>query len=779
MSTTNTTFTVENLVAKYINFVEENCPKTWEFDGEKQFLAPMFNLGDPERQLLITLYNKVTGEDADYKIQEALSEYSKGFYKKALNEEELLFLCEHFAEVSTICFSHIAKHEGAFLPSQQDIELVKQNLNPVAGSTIFIAGSSFCEIAILFPNCIIKGYTLEEDISRRDIIWALGQIRLYSLGVQSLIHPSAEICMDQSYLHDVDYVVWIPAFRDGFNFDLAYSVYQMLSNKAQMLLFMRDYKAKGEINELSKALVHDKTIQSIVSYESDWCGFMIRKIFIHVDKLGHTIVKIKDIQSENPIDIFSENLDSELLWPGYYVVERPKNGIPFSDIATLVDLSDVEIVRGDDGWILPDHVKKMPVVTPSKMAKDYRDANLLSRDLYLAEDSAFDDYISWIRVLDQPCVLLYGNQEKYVAGFVRDLPQTGIATIAPVACLVPKAGVDVRYITALLFSHEVKQQFVKICDAEVTARTLDFVLKKVIVPCHTDKERLSYLAEANYEALNSTKFEMEKTFMERLEQKKKDYINEVRMRKHDMRPHLRQLASTERLMLHYIDQIDDLDELKNVLRNNLNYMHEARVSISKLVDHLSEEECFGKPEQVDINDYLIELENKHNNAEGFVINYCCDDHIRKSDSMTLILSEELAKQKGKSRDETAISLDALHLYVNIARLDLMRLINNIIENAKTHGFTDSNRNDYYINVLLSIDSERNMYQIDFCNNGNPLPKGMDKVRFGIKGEKAGQTGRTGCGGYIIKSIVSHYEGDYDIFSRDHETIVRIYLPILI
>jgi nitrogen-specific signal transduction histidine kinase len=55
---------------------------------------------------------------------------------------------------------------------------------------------------------------------------------------------------------------------------------------------------------------------------------------------------------------------------------------------------------------------------------------------------------------------------------------------------------------------------------------------------------------------------------------------------------------------------------------------------------------------------------------------------------------------------------------------------------------------------------------------------MTKDRFGIRGEKAGLTGGTGQGGHIIKSIVEHYGGDYDVFQDDASTVVRIYLPIM-
>jgi len=46
-----------------------------------------------------------------------------------------------------------------------------------------------------------------------------------------------------------------------------------------------------------------------------------------------------------------------------------------------------------------------------------------------------------------------------------------------------------------------------------------------------------------------------------------------------------------------------------------------------------------------------------------------------------------------------------------------------------------------------------------------MPKGMNAHRYGIKGEKAGLTGNTGTGGYIVKEIVEHYKGSYEIINN--------------
>lgn len=65
MQTANNNFTVEALVAKYRNFVKENCPK------DPEIMDPIDTY--PEAHLLVTLYKRVAGENTDQNILEALS----------------------------------------------------------------------------------------------------------------------------------------------------------------------------------------------------------------------------------------------------------------------------------------------------------------------------------------------------------------------------------------------------------------------------------------------------------------------------------------------------------------------------------------------------------------------------------------------------------------------------------------------------------------------------------------------------------------------------------
>lgn len=300
-------------------------------------------------------------------------------------------------------------------------------------------------------------------------------------------------------------------------------------------------------------------------------------------------------------------------------------------------------------------------------------------------------------------------------------------------------------------------------------------LKDILVPWNElligDERNRLHAEEEAFKAQN-----------EKYEEMKTDYINEVKMRKHDMRPHLRQLASSQRLMLYYINSVSNIDELKTNLRNQLEHSQGALGNLSAIVDHLSDEEQFGDPELLNIDNALLDIEVNHDDGEGFVIEYDCNnDSFLNSGIKIPNIAEQLEMGREQGVDMVNFirekAKEKLPLFVNIAAIDFQRLVTNIVENARRHGFTDKVRDDYYIGIELSYNSERGMYQIDFTNNGNPLPDGMTKSRFGIRGEKAGLTAGTGSGGYIVKSIVNHYRGDYDIFCKEGITTVRILLPI--
>uniref|UniRef100_UPI004038B3CC sensor histidine kinase n=1 Tax=Segatella hominis TaxID=2518605 RepID=UPI004038B3CC len=796
MQTVNNNFTVEALVAKYRNFVDEHCPKESYWDPKEGNISGPFDPIDcyAEAHLLVTLYKRIAGENTDQNILEALSKYVAAFYTNALNEEEMDFLANHFSKVSTFIFNNFAdKYTKGWIsrPTQKVYEIIEKLKKVEAGKTIFIGGAGLCDMALLFPNCTIKGYSeygFFEELSGDKEMWALGQIRLFAAGIKSEIKPLYEDTKNSQYMSDVDIAIFDTADRYSYPFSNGSEhLFQYMKPNSEFLLFLDKQNAAGNsMAGLTKMLVEKKCIYSIVSFEEPNTILSTTKttICVRANKSTSDVVCIKNNATGEQMQLSTNMLDPTILWPSYYLTEKPKEGISLSEIVSFLDFrpkkkEDIVFKKttfNDEKecieWILSDKEKTIPVIAPINLSTGYEDAELYEAQLKQAGDPLFEKFLGWLGKISLPCVFCYGRKDKFVAGYIRKIPSEGIVAYRQLVCLVPKKGIDVRYVAALLLTPEVRNQIISICEGEVDAQLFPLIMDKIIVPSHTDLERATFLSEANYKAIGSSKKKME----DRLNEKKAEYINEVRMRKHDMRPHLRQMASSERLMLHYLDNINDIEDLKKLLKKQISTSHNALQSLSELVEHLSNEERFGEPECVNLNDYFHNIEK--NSEVNFTIKVSCEKALAQRKKEIEELKEKNKKENVPSMqdmDEKTITECSLDVY--IAPVDLDRIINNIIENARRHGgLSDGRKSDYYISIDVKIDYQRDMYQIDFSNNGKPLPKGMTKERYGLKGEKAGPNAGTGSGGYIVKSIVEHYGGDFDLFSTDGITTIRIYLP---
>ena len=499
------------------------------------------------------------------------------------------------------------------------------------------------------------------------------------------------------------------------------------------------------------------------------------------------------------VHIENSILRANLLAPNVYVVEKPsdeENPVPLSSICNLVSamVRDVQFdLPEDTPWIKMSDLT--PLFTGDMNMSDLSKADCPnnppftegSNDYYFDHGEFVDNM--WVQIgtakgyhvfkyrqstfLDgNTDAVLYECSEKHGGrGAVVSATGKPYAVSSGILVFCPKNSLDVYSLAALLRLPIVYRQLQAYHKYGIGVH-----LDDILVP--TDKR---VVGDELYRMKREESVTNE--LGDKVQAMKTEYINEVRMRKHDIRPHLRQLASSERLMFHYIDNANDMEELKKNLKSQLEHSHIALTSISTIVDHLSDEEKFGEPEILNIDGILSGIEVNHDDSEGFVIKYDCnEDSFRNHEILIPNIAEqwEMARELGLDmvkfvKDK---SQEELPLFMNIASVDFQRMVSNIIENARRHGFTDKRRGDYYIGIELSYNSERDMYQIDFTNNGNLLPEGMTKARYGIKGDKAGLAAGSGSGGYIVKSIVNHYGGDYDVFCKDGITTIRILLPIV-
>jgi len=347
---------------------------------------------------------------------------------------------------------------------------------------------------------------------------------------------------------------------------------------------------------------------------------------------------------------------------------------------------------------------------------------------------------------------------------------------------IPNDGIDSEYLCMVLAKVEIPTIGVGVSHISKTR-----LLRYQIALPSLEQQRSTY-----QEARHAAMLEQVKSLHleEVLDRRMAEYVSEIRSRKHDMKPHIRQIMSACSNMSIYLERKSEFsqEEFDAFMQEELLAQSKAIKMLDTLLDVFSREEKFGTPEIVNIEKFLKEyfLPGEDYNSVNKV------DYQSIADYGYNV--PERFFDENNVESSTTNYVDGLNVFA--AKDDLIRLFSNLVENAKQHAFVGHDKQRNFIHTRLSIDQERDMFKIEVINNGNPFPEGMDKLHYGIRGEKAGPHAGTGEGGYIVKSIVEHYEGDYDISSvyfyfyfydeegRDSEnpdvsigSAVIIYLPI--
>lgn len=793
MQTVNNNFTVEALVAKYRNFVDEHCPKESYWDPKEGNISGPLDPIDcyAEAHLLVTLYKRIAGENTDQNILEALSKYTAAFYTNALNEEEMDFLANHFSKVSTFIFNNFAdKYTKGWIgrPTQKVYEIIEKLKKVEAGKTIFIGGAGLCDMALLFPNCTIKGYSeydfFEEHIGDKEM-WALGQIRLFAAGIKSEIKPFHEDTKNSQYMSDVDIAIFDTADRYSYPFSNGSEhLFQYMKPNSKFLLFLDKQNAAGNsMAGLTKMLVEKKCIYSIVSFEEPNAIFGTNTtkttICVCANKAVSNVVCIKNDATGDLIQLSANMLDPTILWPSYYLTAKSKEGIALSEIVSFQDLKpknmeDIVFKKttfNDEKecieWILSDKEKNILVVAPTNLSTRYEDAKLCKENLHPAGDPLFEKHLGLLCNIMQPCVILYGRKDKLVAGYIKDLPSEGIVAYRQFACLVPKEGIDVRYVAALLLTPEVKNQIMSICEGEVDAQLFPLIMDKIIVPNHTDLERATFLSEANYNAFESSRKE--------LEQEHKSYIKAVRMRKHALTQSASSIEATFYALNAYRERkngtISDNERISRIaqttVKDAFEYLSKATKDLLVKLDHIADVEyTFTKPEWINPEEFVESYIQKHENGwVNFkpVVKWAKGHNLADKDLTDL--SGETILHKGEPIYTMMFPRDALK-----------QILDNIVSNAISHGFIDKSYHNYQLRFSWETDGTALKMCVE--NNGAPIPSDRSTsslLEYGVS-TSLNSKGHHGIGCNEIDSIMRKYDGKIELVSSpDDEFRVKYIL----
>lgn len=506
------------------------------------------------------------------------------------------------------------------------------------------------------------------------------------------------------------------------------------------------------------------------------------------------------------VKVPATDIHEDLLIPQTYVVEKPsekEKPVPLSSLCHLV----TERVK-DVKYDLP---LDTPLVTATNLAtifsgaldmKEVDKANCPNipphTDEYTFDkDGNFVDdpnhYIFGegtekdLQVAEyRQSIFLDGSKDAVLMALSKDVPKMVLyqSTGNPIAIethpvlgnkcfhvICPKDGVDAMHLFAILRNPIVYRQLQAYEEFGLYGEK--GYLKEVLVP--TDKRIIfDELSRMHREKAATTKLKNNYVSIQ------KKYTTKLEDYQHAMRKHTREIRSSVSRMERFINNLNLLEENKKFLVERLNVIKTHRLHLSEDIERLNEENTYGEKSRFDIDHSL----RNYRDYFGYDVcpvkytNEIANEAIRQYRKDHQDELKDLDEKSRIKNMEVALFESSL-AYVDIAEYNFGKIVRNILENAKKHGFedfTDVNHKECVIEIALNWDKERQMYRIDFRNNGNPLPEGLTKESYGENRKYAGKTGGTGIGGYEVAENVRHYDGDYAITQDGDWVVVSIYLP---
>ncbi|MBP5770980.1 MAG: hypothetical protein J6W75_06410 [Bacteroidaceae bacterium] len=491
----------------------------------------------------------------------------------------------------------------------------------------------------------------------------------------------------------------------------------------------------------------------------------------------------------------STELNADLLFPQVYVVERPskeEHPVPLSALCSFesTKVRDVQFdLPEDTPWITISDIT--PLFTGDLDMSEISKADCPNNPFFVEgrKDYAFDKNGKFIdniwaqmskakglHVLEyRHCTFLDGNSDAVLYDHstkhgvrVAVVRAIGRPYVVSKGFLVfcPKNGIDANSLAALFRLPIVSRQLLAYDKYGVGIH-----LDDILVP--TDKRVIDDELSRMKKEESVTK-EMKEDF----EAGQKKHMVKLEDYQHAMRKDIREISSSVRRMERFINAMESSEEIKSFLHDRLEVIKTHRLYLSKDIERLNEENTYGKAVPFDI-DHCLQGFKDYFGSDGYPIVY--SNEVAKEAVRTYANKHEEDRLK-MSKADWSIVLNHIRekespAYVDIAEYNFGKVVRNILENARIHGFSsDTSRDDCKIEIVLSLDPERKMYRIDFRNNGDPLPEGLTKDSYGENRKYAGKTGGTGIGGYEVADTVKHYNGDYAISQDGDWVVVSVYLP---
>ena len=490
---------------------------------------------------------------------------------------------------------------------------------------------------------------------------------------------------------------------------------------------------------------------------------LIETIKCHDESHVYTC-KYKDLGDNHLICLPSYYLvkyKSRLFLPDFY----QSNYKPISELIEIVKVDHVDIHTGDSA-------NTIPTISSRNLSDNLFTCDIDYSDLVQGEIHDRQMFNNRF-ILKEDCLLLGFHGEGFAVGRTHGItPQTPVVlvgNILPVK-IISDEIIDSYFLSSMLNDSTLKQYDML---TGLSVRLIkESYLRDVQISIQPKEIQAAVCRLPEFLAKREQKIQEE---YERF----KAYVHS---RKHSMMQDVRAFKSIKNFIAAILIKEDNIEMMKHLVYKKLGDLEERLEKFEDSVLNLTEVKSFDSIEIVNLDEYFIQMMKNQEMDCNFNLNYYPDNTSLKEYGLPYHENAGFHKEFLNGLISISIEKDdepksCVNLLTEVSKSGFDEMVKQIIENAKTHGFTDMNRDDYELNIFLSVDPEKNCFQIDFVNNGTDLPVGMNKDNYGERGFRAGPTGNTGEGGALIATLAKQYGGDYDVFCPGEGTTIRIWLPI--
>lgn len=765
---------VEAIVAKYetlasntdlIKSIEKDCKEVSGY-----FIPPCpddirrLQFGE---QLIARIYELRAGKDMNLDVKEKYSKASSFYIKGLLKEEEEQYLVENYDEFVDYAFEHF--NTSLTLSWTYDIPyewscLVPYLLENKSGK-IFIPHSDKGREFVGLNNCdITVGYGFA-DAAIRALACGLA---IHSYKFSDSEEPSLSEFTDRQF-NAVIADIHTPESKIQTLLD---EFLRIIKEGGDLLLCIsKEAACCEETSSLRSQIVASKTIQEVIQLPSG-------NILLHCVKKSHDslvmcdasglskrsnerVVDVDAFQKEVKMADFPEREDcpivrrysydivNDILLPMYYL-RLPNTGTPLSKIVTVAE-----------DFVLSDECNPSEkVVTVNHLS------NVFTKGAFKVEDLAnvnLDRMRRYYRV-EGPAVIMAVSEQNIAIGYTAD--NSSFLVPRNLYALKPRKGIDVKYLACILSGKSVREQLTRLVYGKGVSAKLAFHWSDLtLFELHSEQEQQAIVQNAILEDYAS-----QEHFMALQE---KGFKHAIRLRKHALSQNISAFDSLFRSLEHCMSEhkgeLKASEQLSPVspitVADAMGILHSNLEVISERVNHLTDDQDWGVCEAIEPQQFIEDYEKHHTGTE---FRY---DNLWEDFETNYFEKDVFDKKTGKLVFHEGESMNTAWF----PKRALQQVFDNIVSNAREHGFTDKSRKDYVIQTSWTTDGLNMLIKV--ANNGAALPSDLNTdlvLEYGYT-TALNQQGHAGIGGGEMAEIMHKFGGDIRVISTPDKKFTVTYV----